>query len=131
MLFAKLNADLPSSVIRFIRQHDFASRWRSTSLDPLYTFSETWDDASHEFLDSELESLRKDLLSRIESLRGVEAIETFPSNQREGYQEVPPEWNLNDRDRYLRTVKAMNDASTAVWDAHEALVRRARNKLDE
>lgn len=65
-LFGKFLEVLPSKTsIEFLKQHDFLLDFKIETLDPLRKFINEWDNAEHEFEDSELEELRKSLITRV------------------------------------------------------------------
>jgi len=115
--------------ISFIETNNFAGfSFDSRRLDDLRDYSYHWNNAEMEFLDRDLDHLRAKLLGLIDEFIGDIALNTFPMN-REHLATVPPEWEIDDPDRFFRVVNHLHETAAQIVDTHQALVRMARNRL--
>lgn len=89
-LFERLLEVLPSKTfIEFLKQHDFLLDFQLEGVDPLRRFINEWDNAEHEFQDSELEELRKSLMDAGNDLSYK--ISKYTSQNNSGWQAVRPD----------------------------------------
>jgi hypothetical protein len=131
MLFQSFLDELPSSgSIRFIDEFNMAGfSFPSSALGQLELFYRQWSDAEHEFVDVELERLRSELLRLAGNYLGLVAVNVFPASST-GNLTVPPEWELNDSERFFSVVSALHEAAAEVVAVHQELVRVGRSRLD-
>ncbi len=130
-LFEKIKLTLPSKgSISFIDEQNMAGfSWPRDKLKDLDKFYYEWNDAEHEFLDSELEPLRKKLHSLIGDYLSQIAQNTFPASDRDR-QTVPPEWELEQPKRFNLVVKKLHETSTQIVEMHQELIRMGRRKFE-
>jgi hypothetical protein len=130
-LFSELLALLPSTegVIPFLREHDFGASFPREALDPLMRFLRDWDTADHEFLDETIDEGRRGLLAAVKKFMPLYAIETFVNELDATRQEVPRQWRVEDRHRYQRVVRQLNEAADEIVKRHQEVVRLARRTL--
>lgn len=122
-----------SDFIYLIRNHNFGLPFKWATVEPLESFVHGWDDAAHEFLDSEIEERRRQLhLVAYEFLAALGA-QTFPLDQRPDRQSVPGDWKRSPnpvmREQFKEFMNNLNAKAAAVWDSYESLVRTARGRL--
>lgn len=82
----------------------------------------------HEFIDAELEKLRKSFYDASKKLVGLLATETFPVGNG-SRQAIPEDWQFEQPDRFKKAVEDVHDAAEAVCSSYDQLVRTAKRKL--
>jgi len=132
-LFKKLLKDLPSNgPIAFIRDNDFGGSFNLKSVMPIKEFSYYWDNAEHEFIDEELEILRKNLIGKASEFSLAIGKNTSPNSK--GFQSVYPDTHLDSpkefQTRIRNEIKEIHDAADELIKAHQAIVRVGKNKLN-
>lgn len=129
-LFEKLKQDLPSSgSIAFIDTNNFAGfSFENDKLRDLNKFVYTWNDAEHEFLSKTLEKRKGRLLALVNEFLTVLAEESF-STQSQGRNTVPPEWEIEQPERFKRVVSKIHGMAKEIVAMHQDLFRLARRKL--
>jgi hypothetical protein len=114
----------------FLRDFDFGNPFDNHQLDGLRIVILDRNHAEHEFVDRELEALRKSLLDTGRTLLDLLATYAFPlKNNSPGWVKIPDEWEESDRTRFFARIKEMNDAANRVCASYRELVRAARSKL--
>jgi hypothetical protein len=121
---------LPSNgSIRFIDENNMAGfSFELKALDDLDKFRYEWNDAEHEFLDTKLEVLKKELHELVCQYLKIIAIETFPTSSR-GYNTVPPEWKIEQPDRFFEVVNKLHSLAGEIVSKHQELIRIGRKIL--
>lgn len=128
-LFDEFVALLPSdgAAVALLKEHDFAGTIRSDGLPAIETFAHRFDNAEHEFLAPEIETAKQELLVLANNFLGKVAVYTVPKGQ--GFLTVYP----GDVDpdifvpAYLKEqISELNAAASALYDAHQAFIRQAR-----
>lgn len=129
-LFEEFKATLPSKgSISFIDEQNMAGfSWPRENLKQLERFYHEWDDAEHEFLSNELESLRSKLHQLVGDYLGQIAVNTFPANNSDR-QTVPPEWELENSKRFFEVVNSLHETAGEIVKTHQDLIRVGRKKL--
>lgn len=129
-LFEEFKASLPSKgSISFIDEQNMAGfSWLRENLKQLEKFYHQWDDAEHEFLSNELESLRSKLHHLIGDYLGQIAVNTFPANNSER-QTVPPEWEIENPKRFFEVVNSLHETAGEIVKTHQDLIRVGRKRL--
>ncbi len=113
----------------FLKQHDFLLDFKIETLDPLRKFINEWDNAEHEFEDSELEELRKSLMATGKDLS--EKISIYTSPNYSGFQAVRVDKLKHieeHEERFRKEAKIINSASNEFVRIHQELVRKGRQK---
>jgi hypothetical protein len=129
ILYKKLIDLLPSAtIIEYLRNKDFGSAFRNEQIDPLREFCAYYDNAEHEFIDSKLESKKKELLNSANEFLNYLARHTWPLQ--DGIQSIPAEWQEDQRERWDRTKRELNRLSDLVVIKHQELVRLCKSKLN-
>lgn len=128
-LFEELRKDLPSKgSISFIDEWNMAGfSFSRSALDQLDLFDYKWDDAEHEFLDPELETLRKKLHVLVRSYLQFLSLNTWPTHG--DFSTVPPEWEETQPERFDQTVTRLHNEAGEIVKTHQDLFRLARKKL--
>lgn len=132
-LFKKLQKALPiDGPIAFIRDHDFGDSFNLNAVTPIKDFSYYWDNAEHEFIDTELEELRKKLLEKASEFSLAIGKNTSPNNN--GLQSVYPDSHLDPIEdfekRIRREIQEIHDAADKLLNAHQTIIRVGRKKLN-
>lgn len=121
-----LNSD---GVIGFLDRTNMAGfAFRDTALDPLREFYYVWNTPEREFITPELEALRKVLWSKVDAYYEIIATETFPAKNPH-FQTVPPEWEIEQPERFRRVVNALHSLAREIVSLHGQLVRKGRAQL--
>lgn len=130
-LFIKFLDELPSNgSIQFLKTNNFAGiPFEGERLDQCRNFLCNWNDAIHEFLDSELEEKRKFLLELIEHLLVFLYSNVWPLKGTMGLYSVPPEWKETQPERFGTVVKQIDDLAEKIVSTYDELVRMAHSKL--
>lgn len=97
---------------------------RFSDLDRFHRY---WRDAAHEFVDPVLESKKRQLYSLVRTYLAQIAVNTWPT--RDGRQAVPPEWETEQPERFIETVERLHTLAGGIVEAHQNLVRAARERL--
>ena len=121
-LFKKLQEALPSNdSIAFIRYHDFGGSFNIDNVIPIKEFSYYWNNAEHEFIDAELEALRKELLEKSSQFSLAIGINTSPNSA--GFQSVYPDTHIDPQEefeeRIRREIKEIHDAADELIKVHQ------------
>lgn len=93
----------------------------------LRNFYYHWDDASHEFLDKNIEKRRKVLWDLIEQYIMSLGTNTVPTD--DGLQAVPPEWKTEHPERYKEVVDNFHSLAGQIVLSHQEMIRYAKKKL--
>lgn len=130
-LFSQILNLLPSNgAIRFLREWDFLGAFDLKEVRPIFAFYEEWNAAEHEFIDQELEGVRRDLHKA--TARFSHAVAKYTSPSSSGLQSVRHDFGDYDertQARYRREAKEINDAADIVVEKHQSLVKLARRKF--
>lgn len=131
-LFKKFQEELPSNGgISFINQQNMAGfSWPNEKIDDLREFFYTWNNAEHEFLDSDLESLREKLYRLVGEYLGLINTNTFVTNNA-GMVTVPPEWEIEDSKQFWEIVNKLHKTAGLIVEAHQEFIRKARYKFKD
>jgi len=118
-LLRQLLEVLPSSGnIRDFRHWEGAGPFGPENVGQLEAFQRHWGDPEHEFLDADLERMRRELYDRatqyLDLLKGTDLLAMMEA------------WEGPERDAWIRKV---SDLCSQVAEAHERLVKTARAKL--
>lgn len=129
-LFEKLTALLRSDgVIGFLDQNNMAGfSFSESKFEPLKEFFYDWNKPEREFLSPELEALRKALWEKIDAYTSLLATETFATHNPDRHT-VPPEWELEQPERFWRVVNAFHDLAGEIVALHRDLVRTGKRQL--
>ncbi|AQT58895.1 hypothetical protein [Cellvibrio sp. PSBB023] len=131
-LFKKFQECLPiNGAIKFIKEHDFLGSFTIEEISPFNRFVYEWENPEHEFIDIELEALRKELYGLIKEF--TQAIGRYSSPNSMGRQSVRvhsqegiPEFEK----KFEQEAGIINNAASAVEACHSNLIRVGRKKLN-
>lgn len=133
ILFDKFLKELPSNgSIEFLRTHSFQNSFYLEDLRQLLNFQEEWDNAEHEFIDKELEKLKKELLSSIKEFTHSNAMGSYSLGN--GYFTTTPDkyrlddWNIPKQ--VIDKMQEMDDLADKVCIIHQNLIRTAKSLLN-
>lgn len=122
---------LPSSgSISWLRDYDFSSTFDVEWLSQIHDFENRCRRPEFEFIDEELETLKLDLLTKCEEFSDLIGQETFPvhiPNRR--LNRIPEEMSYQDPEKFRSIRKRINDSASALVNAFDNLVKKARRKL--
>ena len=118
-----------NDLIRFYMEHNFLESFDRRFIEPLYKFVETWDNAAHQFIDSELENERKRLHEAANVLGGTIAKNTVPNGR--GLISVKPDHLAGGPtpDWVIRDANEINSLVPQFVELHENFIRLGRTKL--
>jgi uncharacterized protein YukE len=119
-------------IIEFLRTFSFGNAYRGDFMDPLYAFIDLRGGPEYEFIDIELEKLRKDLRAAIQAFLSLLHKNTFRQQGIGGdhtLSRIPDEWEMTQGRRYHQAITDLNAAAGEVCKTYDDLVRNARAKL--
>ena len=130
ILYKKFLQTLPSNgSVEFIKYHDFHNSFALDNLRQLINFSEEWINAEHEFMNQELETLRKNLLEKIQHFVYDSSMKTYSIG--DGIQTImnnrDEDWNLTQVTQ--DNIVLLNNYGNNIYDLHQDLVRIGRDLL--
>ena len=82
-----------------------------------------------EFIDSELEDLKLNLIRSIQEFSANIAVNTFTHEAKIDLAVVPSEWSYEQPERYNQVIRELNKSANEVRDAYDNLIRVGRRKL--
>ena len=94
-----------------------AGSFPHSALDPLREFYFEWNVPEREFIAPELEALRKTLWAKVDAYYEIIAAETFRAHNPD-WRTVPPEWQLEQPERFSRVVKALHSLAREIVALH-------------
>jgi hypothetical protein len=128
-LFKEFVETFPSTgLIWFLERNDFGSSFNSNNLDGLSRLIHEWSVPEREFLNPELEDLRKKLLVDANEFANSIGEYTFPD--RHPIQTMAVELSHKDPDEYERIRGLLNAGASRIVKGHQALVRAGKRILD-
>ncbi len=128
-LFEKLRTELPlNGSIDFVRNHPVGVSFHRDKPKELFEFLYYWNDAEHEFLDTELDAKRSQLYAVISEYLHVLGKNTW-SIPKSDYQGIPEEWEWNQPERLAEVVRKIENLSTRLVECYDDLIRTGRRKL--
>ena len=130
-LFEDFLNQLPSSgSIEFLKNHSFENIFNLDELEQVRKIYHTWNGAEYEFLDDNIEALRKDLFNKIEKFIYESSMKTYP--QKNGLQWAIPDAYRGDftyPEHVRETINNLNTLADDVYKAHQGFVKECRQKL--
>lgn len=131
-LFKKLLETLPSDGnMRFLREHSFFDSFELGSIKQVINFYDYWNNAEYEFINEELETLRKRLYQNIQDFVGVSSTGTY-SQSGGWFSAIPDRYQGEEENlpiHVVEKIKKMNDLAEQVYQSHQELIRRAKQVL--
>lgn len=114
--------------ISFLRHNNFAGfSFRNESLDDLEHFEYEAKKPDFEFFNPELEVLKKDLEGLICKFTSLIASDTFPTAN--GRQTVPPEWELEQPERFNNVVNELHAYKESICNKYDEFIKAGRKIL--
>lgn len=131
LFHAFLNALPTEPTIRFLKDHDFGGSFDKQAIKPLNDFVYTWESVEKEFLDAEVEKLKKTLFFLASKLASEIAGRTVPL--RDGsYLSVYTDQQRASGPRsasVIEDAKVLNATASAFVPKYEEFVRVCRSKF--
>jgi hypothetical protein len=116
-----------TGTIDWLRENNFAGySFNTNHLNGIGTYI-SQRGPEREFIDVELEAMRKAFHDTATKFISVVGTETFPMG--DGRNTVPQEWELEEPERFRRVVTELHDLAALVCKSYDALVVAARRKL--
>jgi len=132
-LFQQFLRALPfEPTIRVLRDHDLGDSIRKQAIDPLYEFSDTWENVDREFLNSKLERERKALYASARDLATEIARRTVPVGDQSRISVFSDQLRASDCGRpphVIEDAKILNAKAAEFVPKYEAFVRLCRKRL--
>lgn len=132
-LFEALSYLLPSTkVAKFLKEQNFSGSYRGSSIMPLHTFVDEWNNVEHEFIDVELEELRKSLHDATKDF--VHTLNTYSRSLRGDFYSIKPvdyasNYHPSMDLKRKQEGDEINSKADVVVEIHQKLFKRAREKL--
>jgi hypothetical protein len=120
----------PNGAIEFLRDNNFAGfpfRW--SSMQDLKNIMSIKRDPLIEFIDVELELIKKELFDLIENLLRFLGLNTWYLKGEMDLATVPNEWELDQTDRFNNVVKQIHELSSLICSNYDIFIRECRKKL--
>ena len=118
---------LPSDTMAWMNTHDFGDSFRGKDIRPLQDFPWSQNGPEHEFLDRELEQMRKRLIEAVEAFLNTSSTYTAPNG--DDFYKIPNALFERDESLFWERREEINVAAGQVWERYCELIRRAREKL--
>lgn len=127
-LFKELMELLRSNgVIRFLDQNNMAGfAFKDSQLDPIREFYYEWNVPEKEFIELNLEVIRKSLHEKTEQYLEIIATQTWSLNSNLDFRSVPSEWEFEQPDRFKKVVGQLHDLAGEIVVIHGNLIRSAK-----
>lgn len=130
-LFEEFLNQLPSSgSIEFLGCHSFENSFNFDELKQVRSIYHTWRGAEFEFFDVHIETLRKELFTKIGKFVDDSSMKTYP--QRNGLQSAIPDMYQGDftyPEYVQQTIKNLNHLADDVYKTYQIFVKECRKKL--
>lgn len=116
-------------VIGFLDRTNMAGfSFPESALEPIREFYFERNTPEREFITPELEKLRQELWSEVDAYYGIISTDTFPAHNPK-FSTVPPDWELEQPDRFWRVVNALHTHAGNIVELHSKIVRTGREKF--
>lgn len=116
-------------VIAFLDRTNMAGfPFPEEDLEPIREFYYKWNVPEREFIDPDLENIRKDLWKAVDEYYEIIATETFPTRNPR-FHSVPPELEFDDPKRFHKIVSAIHAYAEKIVTLHGKFVRKGRVHL--
>ena len=128
-LFSKFLKDFPSNgaSAKFLKEQDIGAPFRSSELEQIDAFANSWNNAEHKFQLRALERKRKSLLVAVEEFRRKLAVNMFPDNT-SGFLTMDLK-DLEDRPERLAKREELNKLASNVYEIHQGFITTANKVL--
>jgi hypothetical protein len=119
-----------AGTMSFLRRANFAGwLFSEEPLEGLDRFVLDRKGAEYEFLDNDLEALRKKLLTSAATFLSSVAHHTFAAGTGPGYRAVPEEWECKRPERFKKAIEELHTGAANLCDSYDELVHVARARL--
>lgn len=127
-LYDELINLLPTSgIIWFLDQNNMGEVFVDATFDPLRTFNNEWNCVEREFINTNLENIRKDLWKKIDEYLRIVHCETWHVGNSMKLKSIPSEWQFENPQRFRRVVDSLHTLAGEIVDLHHNLIRTARD----
>ena len=129
-LFDRIRKDLlpQDGTIYWLRHNNFAGfSFNDENLNQLDAIEYEAKKSDFEFLNPELETIKNDLIKEIDTFTTSMAVNTFPTKS--GRQSVPPEWELEQPERFWKVVGEIHANQLRICDKYDELIKTGRRLL--
>lgn len=117
------------NTIEFIRTHDFAGAFRQDFTVPLMEYNHRIEtDPEFNFLDSDLNKLKKDLDINIVEFLRILINKTFDLEVNKDLRGIPKDWREKVPERYEEAVDKVNHHADKIIENYDELLQLARKK---
>ena len=121
---------LPSSLVAgHLAEVDMAYGHRPNTLEPFFAFVGGWKGPEFQFNQRAVQQGFSKLRNAVSEFVHYLAENTFPLQK--DLQGIPPEWELDNPERYTRTANELNRLADLVAQEYGSFVTLAKKKLDE
>jgi len=113
-----------------LEQHDFGNSFDQNSLNDIDKFVYEWNTPENEFINPDLEKLKKELWTKSDEFTLLVSVKTSPTPT--GFQSAVPDRHNTDwdwPDWVSKDVKDLNALSTVVFKLHQKFIKTARGIL--
>jgi hypothetical protein len=115
-------------VLIFVEEQNFYGwSFPLSKLQPLDDFIYESKSPEFEFIDSDLEGYLSNLKSAVLKYRKLISTNTFPVSS--GYNSVPPEWELEQPERFEKVVSEIHYTADEIIKSYTEIVKQGRRKL--
>jgi len=129
-IFEKIRTELlpQTGAIYFLRHNNFAGlSFNTDSIQDLDSFEHECKKSDFEFLNPDLEKIKIELLNSVDHFIEQITFQTFPTNN--GRQTVPPEWELEQHERFWEVVNDIHKTKFQICDKYDELIKLGRRVL--
>lgn len=129
-VFEKIRTGLlpQTGAIYFLRHNNFAGfSFKTESIDDLDNFEHECKKSDFEFLNPDLEKIKLELLSSVAHFTRQIGLQTFSTTN--GRQTVPPEWEVEQSERFWKVVNDLHNTKFQICDKYDELIKLGRRVL--
>lgn len=132
-LFDKFLEDFPSGSdsVNMLRHHDFANSFNINTLANLDRFTSEWDIVEREFLNPELEQMRKELWGKCREFNDKLSLGAWDLNGGPGFTCIPDAYRGSDDwpEHVDKKIGELNTLGTECYELYVAFVRLGKQTL--
>lgn len=130
IIYQKLLTTLPwEGSLSFISTNNFAGfSFRTDALNDLWRYQYLCDDPAFEFIDSDLDGAKYNILNQINHFSRLIGQYTFPANNM-GFNHVPPEWETERPEHFFNVVQQIEETAQSVCNSYKEFIRLGTRKL--
>lgn len=129
-VYYKIRKIIPYKTIIFLKENNFSGfPFKLQILDPVFKFADDGGDVDNEFIDPELDSVRAEMHNVAKEISNIIATNTWPTERRDGWSSVPPEWEYEQPDRFWKITKEIHSLNGKFCGVFDQMVRISRRKL--